>query len=86
MITAEQLKTVTTLKKDALVQILERDPKQPSWIYAIKKCRFLGMTNGGQFCYSLEYDGRVALRSNMARRPEKVFVTLTPTGSLVAGA
>ena len=51
MITAERLKQLTTLKKDALVSMLETGDTTPSWAYAIKKCRFLGLTNGGQFCY-----------------------------------
>lgn len=85
MITADKLKQLTTLKKDALVAALERGDSTPSWAYAIKKCRFLGLTNGGQFCYGIEYDGRVAQRSYQARRPEKVFISTTPAGSLVVG-
>ena len=84
MITADTLKTLTSVKKGALVEALERNPIRPSWIYAIKKCRFLGLTNGNEFCYALEYDGRVALRSNMARRPEKVFISMNTKGLLVA--
>jgi hypothetical protein len=85
MITAEKLKELSTIKKDALVAILEKG-NTPTWAYAIKKCRFLGMTNGVQFCYGLEYDGRVAQRPLYARRPEKIFISMTPTGSLVADA
>jgi hypothetical protein len=85
MITAEKLKAVTTLKKDDIVAILEKQLGTPSWTYAIKKCRFVGMTNGGQFCYGLEFDGRKALRSYQARRPEKVFISITASGSLTAG-
>ena len=85
MITAEQLKKLTSLKKDAVVGALESTRETPNWAYAIKKIKFLGITNGGQFCYGLDYDGRVALRSHQARRPEKVFITLTPTGSLSVG-
>jgi hypothetical protein len=84
MITAEKLKELTSIKKDALVAILEKGTT-PSWAYAIKKCRFVGITNGGQFCYGLEYDGRTALRSYQARRPDKVFISMLPSGSLVAG-
>ena len=85
MITAERLKQLTTLKKDALVSMLETGDTTPSWAYAIKKCRFLGLTNGGQFCYTLEYDGRVAQRAYQARRPEKVFISVSPVGSLTVG-
>lgn len=84
MITAEKLKVLTTIKKPALVEILERREDTPSWTYAIKKCRFLGITNGSQFCYGIEYDGRVSQRYYQSRRPEKVFISMTPTGSLVA--
>ena len=84
MITADQLKQLTSLKKDTIVEVLEKG-NTPSWVYAIKKCRFLGLTNGRQFCYGIENDGRVAQRSHQAKRPEKVFISTTPTGSLVVG-
>ena len=51
MITADKLNEVTRIKKDALVSILENSSATPSWAYAIKKCKFIGITNGGQFCY-----------------------------------
>lgn len=85
MITADKLKQLTTIKKDALVAILENGDNTPSWAYAIKKIKFLGMTNHGQFCYGVEYDGRVAYKSYQARRPDKVFISTTLSGSLVAG-
>lgn len=74
MITAHKLNEVTRIKKDQLVSILEKGSATPSWAYAIKKCKFIGITNAGQFCYGLEYDGRVSQRSYQARRPEKVFL------------
>ena len=55
MITAEQLKKLTSLKKDAVVGALESARETPSWAYAIKKIKFLGITNGGQFCYEIGY-------------------------------
>jgi len=85
MITAERLKQLTTIKKDGMVAILEQGDNTPSWAYAIKKVVFLGMTNHGQFCYGIQYDGRVAHKSYQARRPDKVFVSTTLSGSLVAG-
>jgi DNA-binding XRE family transcriptional regulator len=85
MITAEKLKQLTSLKKDALVGILEKGDSTPSWAYAIKKIKFLGMTNHGQFCYGVEYDGRIVQRNYHARRPDKVFISTTLSGSLVAG-
>jgi len=85
MITADKLKQLTSIKKDTLVAALERGDSTPSWAYAIKKCRFLGLTNGGQFCYGIEYDGRVSQRYYQSKRPEKVFISTTPAGSLVVG-
>ena len=55
MITADKLNEVTRIKKDALVSILENSSATPSWAYAIKKCKFIGITNGGQFCYTAVY-------------------------------
>jgi hypothetical protein len=78
MITADKLSEVTRIKKDALVSILENSSATPSWAYAIKKCKFIGITNGGQFCYGLEYDGRLSQRGYQARRPEKVFLNYNP--------
>jgi DNA-binding XRE family transcriptional regulator len=85
MITAEALKQLTTIKKDALVALLEKGDSTPSWAYAIKKCHFVGMTNHGQFCYGLEYDQRIAQRAYQSRRPDKVFISRTLVGSLVVG-
>lgn len=85
MITADKLKELSTLKKDTVVSLLEKGSATPSWTYAIKKCQFIGITNGGQFCYGLEYDGRVAQRPYQSRRPEKVFISITSVGSLVVG-
>lgn len=85
MITAEQLKQLTSLKKDAIQGLLEKEPREPHWVHYIKKCRFLGMTNGGEFCYALEYDGRMNRRDQALPRPNKVFIALTPAGSLTAG-
>jgi hypothetical protein len=85
MITADKLKELTTIKCDRLVDLLEQGDNTPSWVYAIKKCRFVGITNGGQFCYGLEYDGRRAIGRHQARRPEKVFISTTTVGSLVVG-
>ena len=62
MITADKLNEVTRIKKDALVSILENSSATPSWAYAIKIFKFLGITKGEQYCYGLEYDGRVAQR------------------------
>jgi hypothetical protein len=45
MITAEQLATLTTFTADALTRAV--DDKD----YAFTGSKFLGITNGGEFCY-----------------------------------
>lgn len=87
MITAETLTRLTKVKKDDIKSMLDQGTSNtPNWVYAIKKSRFLGMTNGGQFCYGLEYDARFSERyTPVETRPLKVFVSLDPaTGNLVA--
>lgn len=48
MITAEMLKTLTTFTAPALTRAA-KDGKYKG--PAFSSCRFLGITNGGQFCY-----------------------------------
>jgi hypothetical protein len=52
MITAERLQTLTTFTPHALAQGL----KQSGYFgVSFESCKFLGITNGGQFCYSVTY-------------------------------
>jgi hypothetical protein len=55
MITAEQLKTLTTFTAPALTRAA-RDAgyKGPEFT----SCKFLGITNGGQFCYMAVFQVR----------------------------
>lgn len=67
MITAETLATLTQFTAAALTRaIRDAGHKEDSFLTA----RFLGITNGGQFCYQTQYkdiDGNLALG--------KVFLT-----------
>jgi hypothetical protein len=51
MITADTLKTLTTFTAAALTRaVQDAGYKGPEFT----SCKFLGMTNGGQFCYRAE--------------------------------
>lgn len=67
MITAETLATLTQFSAPALTRAInDAGYKEDSFLSA----RFLGITNGGQFCYQTQYkdiDGNLALG--------KVFLT-----------
>jgi hypothetical protein len=66
MITAEKLKTLTTLTNTTLGLIAPR----PGTRYV--SSQFLGMTNGNQFCYSVtDSDGTVS----------KVFLNYDPAAN-----
>lgn len=53
MITADKLKELTSYTPEALTRIVRASGyKQDS----VNECRFLGMTNGGDFCYRVDYD------------------------------
>jgi hypothetical protein len=47
MITAEKLKTLSTFTTEALHRALGKAAKD----YTFTSSKFLGLTNGGQFCY-----------------------------------
>ena len=53
MITADKLKTLTTMTPRALTQVVQASGYKQD---KVNECRFLGMTNGGQFCYEVDYD------------------------------
>lgn len=53
MITAEQLKILTSLGPQGLTTFLNRSGYKQD---KVTECQFLGMTNGGQFCYKIDYD------------------------------
>jgi hypothetical protein len=67
MITAQELKYITTLKSTQLSALLTGNP-------VLDSAEFIGITNGGQFCY------RVAAETGVA----KVFITRKNDGFLGA--
>ncbi len=52
MITADKLKALTTCGPTMLAKILDASGYS---MCAFKTAKFLGITNGGQFCYSVTY-------------------------------
>ena len=76
MITAETLKTLTTFTAPALTRAA-RDAgyKGPEFT----SCKFLGITNGGQFCYTVVFHVEGGTDST------KVFLSYDPTeGRVIA--
>jgi hypothetical protein len=53
MITADKLKLLTTLTPTGLTQFLQASGYKQD---RVTECKFLGLTNGGQFCYKIDYD------------------------------
>ncbi len=64
MITAETLKTLTTFTAPALQRALGKSCKDE-----FTGARFLGITNGGQFCYTVTYNVKGGTDST------KVYIT-----------
>lgn len=52
MITAQRLELLTTYNAGALYKALGKKAKDYSFI----ACKFLGITNGGQFCYHVVHE------------------------------
>lgn len=78
MITADQLKTVTTLGPKGLAVVLDQSGYS---MCAFKTATFLGITNGGQFCYRVTYYDENGLGEEVG----KVFVTFDhSTGGITA--
>lgn len=73
MITAEALKTITQFGPKGLAVFLEQAGYKS---VSFKSAKFLGITNGGQFCYSVTTDSGTG----------KVFVNYDQeTGKVTAG-
>ena len=53
MITADKLKTLTTMTPTALTRIVQASGYKQD---TVNECKFLGITNGGEFCYQVDYD------------------------------
>lgn len=76
MITAAQLKTLSAFTAAALTRALHVSGHRRA---QVETAEFLGLTNAGQFCYSVT-------QNNKQGEPErtKVFLTLT-AGTVTAG-
>ena len=67
MITAEQLTTLTTFTPAALTKALDNED------YQFTGTKFLGITNGGEFCYKCTFPVKGGTDST------KVFLKFDPT-------
>jgi hypothetical protein len=77
MITADKLKLLTTLTPTALTQFLQSSGYKQD---RVTECKFLGITNGGQFCYHVTYKTDERETDSC-----KVFLTYDPTkGQVIA--
>ena len=75
MITADTLKTLTTFTAPALTRAIhDAGFKKDSFTSA----KFVGMTNGNQFCYSVTY------REHDAEQTGKVFLSYDPVAGRVS--
>jgi hypothetical protein len=73
MITAEQLTTLTTFTAAALTKALDNED------YEFTGTKFLGITNGGEFCYKCTFPVKGGTDST------KVFLKFDPTvGRVIA--
>jgi hypothetical protein len=73
MITAEQLTTLTTFTAAALTRALDNED------YQFTGTKFLGLTNGGEFCYKCTFPVKGGTDST------KVFLKFDPTvGRVIA--
>lgn len=77
MILAEDLNKYISLDRYELCNILERTGYLDMSLNSVK---FLGLTNSGDFCYSIRYFDD----ANEGEQVGKVFVKKDTTGSMVA--
>ena len=68
MITAEKLKVLTTFGTHMLASVLDASGYK---MCSFKTAKFLGITNGGQFCYSVTYHDE----AGTGEETGKVFVS-----------
>lgn len=74
MITADKLKILTELTPQGLTRLIRKAGYKEDRFTAAK---FVGMTNGGQFCYSCVYPGEFEDTC-------KVFVQIDHNDNLIA--
>jgi hypothetical protein len=78
MLTAEKVKVLTTLDRSALARILDKSGYS---MCSFKSAEFLGITNGGQFCYKVVYFDDAGTGEDEVG---KVFVSANANGSVTA--
>ena len=71
MITADTLKTLTTFTTHGLAMALHHSGYTGA---SFKSAKFLGITNGGQFCYSVTYYDD----NGLGEQQGKVFLSYDP--------
>jgi hypothetical protein len=69
MITADMLQTLTTFTTEALSRAVSTE---------FNTSKFLGITNGGQFCYQVKYEDKFGPATS------KVFLTYNPAEGRVS--
>ena len=78
MITADTLKTLTTFTTHGLAMALHHSGFTGA---VFKTAKFLGITNGGQFCYGVTFHDE----EGMGEGHGKVFLSYDPTkGQVIA--
>jgi hypothetical protein len=77
MITAEKLTTLTTFTAGALTRAINLAGHKGDMFTS---CKFLGITNGGQFCYMVVFHVEGGTDSC------KVFLTHNPTDGTVSAS
>ena len=74
MITASKLNELITLSPKSLTRIVQASGYKKD---KVNECKFLGMTNAGQFCYSVDYDDFGTMTKT------KLFVKYDPASGVV---
>ena len=75
MITAASLKSLTTFSAEALTRAIRLAGYKKD---SFSRAEFLGITNGGQFCYDVDYDDFGELTRG------KVFLSFDPVNGVVS--
>ena len=76
MITADTLKTLTSFTTHGLAMALHHSGYTGA---SFKSARFVGITNGGQFCYSVTYYDD----NGLGEQEGKVFLSYDPAAGKV---
>ena len=77
MITADTLKTLTTFTTHGLAMALHHSGYTGA---VFKTAKFLGITNGGQYCYGVTFHDEEGMGTGQG----KVFLTYDPTAGVVS--